>query len=62
MLTLVGDSYSHASHYRIPWLEHVLTATVSGLLALAASFLLEDRARRLRSIWTRLSGGRGRPV
>ncbi|WP_118180523.1 hypothetical protein [Paraburkholderia phosphatilytica] len=55
-LTMVGDVYSHASHYRIPWVEHVLTGTVSGLFALAASFLLEDRARRLRALWTRLLG------
>lgn len=55
-LTTVGDAYSHASHYRIPYVEHIVTGVISGLLALAASFLLEDRARRLRAVWGRVFG------
>lgn len=55
-LTTVGDAYSHASHYRIPYVEHILTGVISGLLALAASYLLEDRARRLRMVWGRMFG------
>lgn len=53
-LTTLGDAYSHPSHYRIPVLEHIATGVVSGLLALTASYLLEDRARRIRAIWARV--------
>ncbi len=53
-LTTLGDAYSHPSHYRIPVLEHIATGVVSGLLALTASYLLEDRARRIRAIWARI--------
>jgi hypothetical protein len=56
LLTMLGDAYAHTSHYRIPYVEHVLTGVVSGLLALAASFLLEDRARRIRQAWGRVFG------
>ncbi len=56
ILTTLGDAYSHTSHYRIPYVEHILTGVISGLLALAASYLLEDRARRLRAIWARVFG------
>jgi len=31
---------------------------VSGLLALAGSFLLEDNARRVREVWARMRGTR----
>ncbi|SAK87267.1 hypothetical protein AWB78_04519 [Caballeronia calidae] len=56
VLTAIGDTYAHSSHYRLPYVEHILTGAVSGLLALAASFLLEDRARRIRAAWTRVFG------
>lgn len=55
-LTMLGDAYSHKSPYRIPILEHVLTGITSGLFALAASWLLEDRARRVRAAWGRVFG------
>jgi hypothetical protein len=55
-LTTLGDAYSHASHYRIPIVEHVLTGVASALFALAASYLFEDRARRLRAAWARIVG------
>jgi hypothetical protein len=55
-LTTIGDIYSHTSHYRIPWVEHVMTGIMSGLFALAASYLLEDRARRIRAAWARVFG------
>lgn len=55
-LTTLGDAYSHKSHYRIPVLEHIATGVVSGLLALVASYLLEDRGRRIRAVWTRVFG------
>jgi hypothetical protein len=53
-LTAIGDAYSHPSHYAFP--EALLTGTVSGLITLAASFLFEDRARRLRAAWKRVAG------
>jgi hypothetical protein len=53
-LTAIGDAYSHPSHYAFP--EALLTGTVSGLITLAASFLFEDRARRLRAVWKRVAG------
>ncbi|ABK12082.1 hypothetical protein KDW63_17475 [Burkholderia cenocepacia] len=56
VLTTLGDAYSHTSHYRIPYVEHIVTGVISGLLALAASYLLEDRARRLRAAWARVFG------
>jgi hypothetical protein len=58
-LTAIGDAYSHASHYGIRYTEAVLTGAVSGLLALAGSYLFEDRARRLRAVWARISESRG---
>ena len=56
MLTALGDAYSHASNYGIAYTEPILTGIVSGLLALAIGYLMEDRARRLRTAWARLSG------
>jgi hypothetical protein len=56
LLTAIGDTYAHASHYRLPYVEHVLTGVVSGLLALLASYLLEDRARRIRVAWAHVFG------
>ncbi|WGS48848.1 hypothetical protein LFL96_13810 [Paraburkholderia sp. D15] len=53
-LTSVGDAYSHASRYRIPYIEHIMTGVISAVLALAASYIFEDRARRLRTLWARL--------
>ena len=55
-LTAMGDGYSHVSHYGIPYAESVVTGAVSGLLALAGSFLFEDRPRRLWAAWARVSG------
>ena len=55
-LTAIGDAWSHKSHYRIPILEHLLTGVISGLFALAAWYLLEDRARRIRAVWARVFG------
>ncbi|SCK25828.1 hypothetical protein VAR608DRAFT_2092 [Variovorax sp. HW608] len=56
LLTMVGDSFSHPGHYGFPRLEAIVTGIVSGLLALAGSYLFEDRARRLRALWARLRG------
>lgn len=54
-LTMLGDAYAHASHYRIPLFEHVVTGLVSGLFALIASYLFEDRARLIRAAWARVA-------
>jgi len=56
LLTMVGDTFAHPGHYGTPHLEAVVTGIVSGLLALAGSFLFEDRARRLRALWARARG------
>jgi hypothetical protein len=55
-LTTLGDAFSHISHYRVPVLEHVMTGVMSGLFALAASYLFEDHARRIRATWARVFG------
>jgi hypothetical protein len=55
-LTMLGDTYSHPSHYHFPFVEHIVTGIVSGLFALAASYVLEDRARRIRAVWARVFG------
>ena len=55
-LTALGDAWSHANHSGVPYAEAIVTGTVSGLLTLAGSYLLEDRARRLRTAWTRIFG------
>jgi len=55
LLTMAGDLWSHGLHGRIDPREVLLTGAVAGLFALAASYLLEDRARRVRAAWARLS-------
>ncbi len=55
-LTALGDAYAHENDYGTLHAEALLTGLVSGLFALAASFLLEDRARRPRAAWRRLTG------
>jgi hypothetical protein len=56
ILTTVGDAFSHTSHYSTPYVEHIVTGAIAGLLALAASYLFEDHARRLRTAWVRVFG------
>ena len=55
-LTVLGDSYSHPNHYAVAYGEAIVTGVISGSLALLGSYLLENRARRIRSAWTRLFG------
>jgi hypothetical protein len=55
-LTVLGDSFSHPGHYATAYGEAIATGITSGLLALLGSYLLEDRARRLRAAWKRLFG------
>jgi hypothetical protein len=54
-LTMLGDAYSHPNHYSVPFAEAIVTGVTSGLLTLAASYIFEDRARRLRAACTRIS-------
>lgn len=55
-LTALGDAYSHSTRDHIAYVEALMTGVTSGLLALAGGYLFEDRARRLRSAWARLTG------
>jgi hypothetical protein len=54
LLTMFGDVYSHLSRYGLIFVEPVVTGLVSALITLAASYLFEDRARRIRSAWGRI--------
>jgi len=53
-VTALGDAYSHANHYGFFHAEALLTGAVSAMLALLASYLLEDRGRRIRGAWSAL--------
>ena len=53
-ITALGDAYSHPNHYGFFHAEALLTGGVSAVLALAASYLLEDKARRIRAAWSML--------
>jgi len=55
-LTTLADAYSHPNHWGFDHAEALVTGLVSGLLALAGSYVFEDRARRLRALWARLRG------
>jgi len=55
MLTACGDAWSHADHYGRGFGEPILTGAVSAAISLVASWLLEDRGRRPRAWWTRLT-------
>jgi peptidoglycan/LPS O-acetylase OafA/YrhL len=53
-LTALADAYSHPDHYGPFHVEALLTGAISATLAFAGSYLLEDRARRVRRAWARL--------
>lgn len=55
VLTILGDAYSHAHNGGIRPVEVVITGLTSGLFALVASYLLADRAARVRSAWRSLA-------
>lgn len=55
-LTTIGDAYSHLHRDDLYLPEPLLTGLVAGALAWIASWLLEDRARRVRAVWQRLRG------
>ena len=54
VLTALADAWSHPGRFGFEYGEALLTGLVSGVLALAGSFVLEDRARRVRQIWARM--------
>lgn len=56
MLTAFADAWSHPNHFGFEHAEALLTGLVSALLVLAGSYLFEDRARRVRAAWARLTG------
>lgn len=58
-LTAIGDAFSHRNHYAIAYAEAIVTGLVSGVLTLAGSFAFENRAQRLRALWSRLTGRSG---
>jgi len=60
-ITALGDAYSHPNHYGFFHAEALLTGAVSAALAVVASFLLEDRGRRVRAFWSSLRS-RSRPT
>ncbi len=53
VLTACGDAFSHRDNYGQGIVEPLITGAVSALFALAASWIFEDRARRLRTLWGR---------
>jgi hypothetical protein len=53
-VTALGDAYSHPNHYGFFHAEALLTGAVSAVLAVLASYLLEDRGRRVRDAWAAL--------
>ena len=57
-LTAIADAWSHPGRFGIEYGEALLTGAVAALLALAGSFVFEDRARRPRQWWGWLRGRR----
>ncbi len=60
-LTAIGDSLSHPGHYGSAHVEALLTGLVSAAISIVASFLFEDRARRVRAVWESLRRRRALP-
>ena len=58
ILTAAADLWSHPGRFELDWGEALLTGVVSGLIVLATSFVIEDRARRVRSAWAWMRGSR----
>jgi len=58
VLTALADLWSHPGRFELDWGEALLTGVVSGLIVLATSFVIEDRARRVRNAWAWMRGSR----
>ena len=56
ILTAIADAWSHPGRFGIEYGEALLTGLVSGLIVLATSFVIEDRARLVRNAWARIRG------
>jgi hypothetical protein len=62
ILTAIADAWSHPGRFvDAPYGEAVLTGVMSGLIVLATSFVIEDRARRVRNVWAKVRGRRASP-
>ena len=62
VLTAIADAWSHPGRFvDAPYGEALLTGVVSGLIVLAMSFVIEDKARRVRNVWSRVRGRRASP-
>ena len=57
-LTALADFWSHPGRFAFDYGEALLTGLVSGLLVLATSYVVEDRGRLVRQLWSRLRGTR----
>ena len=57
-LTAAADLWSHPGRFELDWGEALVTGVVSGLIVLATSFVIEDRARRVRNAWAWMRGSR----
>ena len=55
-LTAIADAWSHPGRFGFEYGEALLTGLVSAVLALVGSFVLEDRARRVRRAWAWMKG------
>lgn len=58
ILTAVADLWSHPGRFHFAYGEALLTGLVSGLIVLAISYLVDDRFRLVRYVWSRLRGTR----
>jgi hypothetical protein len=58
LLTAIADLWSHPGRFQLEYGEALLTGVVSGLIVLATSFVIEDRARRVREAWAWIRGSR----
>ena len=57
-LTALADAWSHPGRFEVEYGEALLTGVVSGLIVLATTFLIEDRARRVREAWAWIRGAK----
>jgi hypothetical protein len=58
LLTAIADAWSHPGRFEVQYGEALLTGVVSGLIVLATTFVVEDRARRVRQAWAWIRGAK----
>jgi len=61
ILTALADAWSHPGRFQFEYGEAIMTGVVSGLIVLATSFVIEDKARRVRDVWSKVRGRRASP-